>query len=616
MGGRLGTTRPGRSPLPKGLLGRLFLLFTLGSSLVFLSQGRAEAIPAFANGQGLSCTACHTTFPGMTPYGMMTMMSNFQDLDYRKQRQAFPLALRLQVETLLANKSHPASTVAQTLSILGGGFIGPHLTWYGEQPIVDSGFPGVTEQMWLSWNGLFHGSNSIQVGKFHTPFPFMPAHGWTLGNYLLATQTTGQNTFNPNDARWGTAFSGMTGNWMYNASWLAGSGPIGSALDYSPQGGPRTLDLNVTYGGMVRPWALGAVAMKGTAPLFNSSGAYAAGDSFTRQGLYYSYQTRSWFVQTMYYRGEDARPDLNVGATPFRGAMLEIERDFGWRNHVLVRYDVASSDTLNRQYIFDDAYNFLPNLKVTGELAMQPGASPSIAFAFDWAGPFQRGKRYLWNPPVGVRLVSVKSAPPSVGMTGTNMKSMPGMSMPGMSMPGMNMPANSNAQIEMGEHLVAANGCSGCHGATFGGGVGPKLYGIEHRLAPAQIADFIAHPRAPMPNFGFTKPQVAAIVAYLSSLDGGMGGMMPTLTTTPVAGQDAVVVTVRFPAMIPKSARIVTAMSMGGGAMHGSTTALHPTADPHVWTATVHFTMAGPWTLRLEYGNMHLTQSIVVGDSR
>ncbi|HUY11885.1 MAG TPA: hypothetical protein VMV73_06455, partial [Candidatus Dormibacteraeota bacterium] len=373
QGGRQGTTCLGGFTLRRRAFERFFFVLTLVWLLGLLSGGRAEAIPAFANGQGLSCTACHTTFPGMTPYGMMTMMTNFQNLDWRKQSAAFPLALRLQVVSLFANKNRPGSTVAQTLSLLGGGFIGPHVTWYSEQPIVDSGFPGVTEQLWVSWNDLFHGTNSIQVGKFHTPFPFMPAHGWTLGNYLLATQTSGQNTFNPNDARWGTAFSGMTGNWMYNASWIAGSDPIGNALDFNPASGPRTLDFNATYGGMLHPWAVGAVVMKGTAPLLNAAGTYVADDAFTRQGLYFSYQKPSWFLQTMYYRGSDARPDLGVGATPFRGGMLELERDFGWRNHVLVRYDVASSDTLNRQLVFDDAYNFLPNLKVTAEVATQPG---------------------------------------------------------------------------------------------------------------------------------------------------------------------------------------------------------------------------------------------------
>jgi len=31
----------------------------------------------------------------MTSYGMMTMMSNFQNLDWRKQHEAFPLSLRI-----------------------------------------------------------------------------------------------------------------------------------------------------------------------------------------------------------------------------------------------------------------------------------------------------------------------------------------------------------------------------------------------------------------------------------------------------------------------------------------------------------------------------------------
>ena len=63
----------------------------------FAMSARADAIPVFANGQGVSCETCHTTFPGMTPYGMMTMMTNFQNLDWKKQRQAFPLAVRSQI---------------------------------------------------------------------------------------------------------------------------------------------------------------------------------------------------------------------------------------------------------------------------------------------------------------------------------------------------------------------------------------------------------------------------------------------------------------------------------------------------------------------------------------
>ena len=68
-----------------------------------------------------------------------------------------------------------------------------------------------------------------------------------------------------------------------------------------------------------------------------------------------------------------------------------------------------------------------------------------------------------------------------------------------------------------GANIAQANGCAGCHGAAWRGGLGPALYGIEHRLSFAAIADHIKNPTAPMPNFGFTQAQIADIVTYLSS---------------------------------------------------------------------------------------------------
>ena len=45
--------------------------------------------------------------------------------------------------------------MVNTLSILGGGFIGKNFTWYTEQPFVDGGDAGITEQAWVSWNGFW-----------------------------------------------------------------------------------------------------------------------------------------------------------------------------------------------------------------------------------------------------------------------------------------------------------------------------------------------------------------------------------------------------------------------------------------------------------------------------
>jgi len=377
-------------------------------ALLFLAAPHAaKAIPVFANGQGVSCTLCHTSFPGMKPYGMMTMMMNFQDLQEHLQTAALPLAIHAEVDTYLANHESKAQTYVSTLSILGAGFIGRNFTWYAEQPIVDTGQLGVTEQMWVSWNGLLGGTNSLQIGKYHTPFPFMPAHGFTIGDYLLATQTSGQNAFAPNDAHWGVAFNGMSNEFMYNLAWLTGDVGVGDALDYNHTTSPRVLDANLAYGGMDLPYTIGVVAMRGTSPLQDAAGAYAGGDSFTREGVYYAYQRPTFQIQTMFYHGYDAQPDIGVAGAPFNGYFVEFERDYGWRNHIVARYDVATSDTLNRHYILDLVHQFAPNLKITGELAMTPGGVPVIGFRLGWAGPWIAGKRYLFSGSKGVTVEPV-----------------------------------------------------------------------------------------------------------------------------------------------------------------------------------------------------------------
>lgn len=560
---------------------------------------RADAIPVFANGQGVSCETCHTTFPGMKPYGMMTMMTNFQNLDWKKQEKAFPFAVRAQVISYLTKDAHPQQTYVNTLAILGGGFFHKNFTWYMEQPIVDTGAPGTTEQAWISWNGLLHGTNSLQVGKAHTWFPFMPAHGWTLGDYLLATQDNLQNTFEPNDARWGYTFNGMSNEFMYSLSYTTGVDPVQHAFDFNKVDGTRVLDANVSYGGMTVPWTVGLVAMRGTAPLVDASNAFRDTDLFSRTGVYYSYQTPQWYVQTMYYHGYDDQPDVNAPGAPFNGAMFEVQRTLTSKDYLLGRYDVASSDTFNRQYVIDYAHNFLPNFKATIELGMDPHTHPSIGMALDYAGPWTQGKRLL-NTGKSVPVDAlVGSAPPMKGMTVAAAA-----------------PAASSGDANNGAKLVQANGCEGCHGVgLMGGQIGPKLVGIEKRLNPAQIADFIEHPRAPMPNFGFKASEVSDLVAYLSSLDGGTAGSTPVVTFDPSAPVDQATITVRFPGTPPPSVTVLPVMRMGSSGMQTRRVALvQSSSDPHVFTGKLVFSMGGPWTVRVQYGQQHVDIPLTVGD--
>jgi len=566
--------------------------------LILATRSYAYAVPPLANGQGVSCQSCHTTFPGLTAYGMMTMMSNFQVLDWRKQHQGLPVALRVQIESFLSNQDQKGSTTLKTLSIYAAGFLGRNFTYYAEQPIVDTGQPGVTEQLWLSWNGLFGGTNSLQVGKYHTPFPFMPAHGWTLSNYLLATQDNGQNTFEPNDSHWGVAFNGMSNLFMYNLAYLAGNGPVQQAFDYNRADGSRALDLNISYGGMTKPWMIGLNAIRGTFPLLDGTGQYAADDAFNRQGIYYSYQTSKVLFQTMYYFGTDAQPDIGLPPGQLRGFMFEAQRDYGWRDHVLLRYDVGASDTLHRQYVASWAHQFLPNLKSTAEIQLGPQRRPQIGFALDWAGPFISGDRYVWKPypqmvgkdPIGQARPVVATLPHTGGPE-----------------PGPGGDPNNGAT------LVQNNGCMGCHGAQFQGSIGPKLNGIEHARSVAQITESIKHPKAPMPDAGFSDSQITDVIAYLSNLDGGATGDVPVITFDPAAPVDQATITVKFSTDHPQQVTARATMQMGPTS-HNVDVVLHQTSDPHVWQGVVHFSMGGPWTIHIVYGDKDADIPLNVGE--
>ena len=557
----------------------------------------AYAIPVFANGQGVSCQTCHTTFPGMTRYGMMVMMTNFQILNRHLQDQALPISARLYIQSILANKDHPGSTLVQDFSLLGGGFLGRNFTWYAEQHVIDSGFIGQTEQVWLSWNGLLHGTNSIQVGKFHTPFPFMPAHAWTISPYLLAAQTTGQNDFNPNDARWGLAFNGMSNEFMYNVSWLTGAGSTGDALDYNQTAHARAIDVNLSYGGMSIPWSAGVVGMRGWAPVSDpSTGAFLNTEPFSREGLYLAYQDDRWHYQTMYYHGQDSNPGIGALDVPMNGFFFEVERDLGWQNHVLARYDVASSDTLNRQFVFDLSHNVLPNLALVGELAGYPDARPQFAFQIAYGVPYRQGRRYLANMHLEPAAASLNTAAAAAA-------------------PSPSPSPQAAANADEGAKLVQANGCEGCHGAGLHGGtVGPPLVGIEHTLNADQIADKIEHPKAPMPNFGFSAAQVADLVAYLSGLDGGSQGTQPVVTFDPTVPTDVATISVRFPGTPPRSVRVLPIMQMGSSTMQTREVDLAPSkSDPHVFTGRIVFSMGGPWTVRLEYDGNTMNVPLNVG---
>jgi mono/diheme cytochrome c family protein len=312
-------------------------------------------------------------------------------------------------------------------------------------------------------------------------------------------------------------------------------------------------------------------------------------------------------LQTMYYHGYDNQPDIGAPGAPFNGAMFEITKNLTRSDYLLARYDIASSDELNRQYILDYAHNFVPNLKATVELGMSPGNHPSFGLALDWAGPWQFGTRFN-NDLQTVALNENATPPPIAHFSNDDVAAETPAPAPAAS-------SARSADTNNGAKLVQANGCEGCHGAGLkGGGIGPALYGIERKLTLDQIASFIQHPKPPMPNFGFSDQQTHDIAAYLSSLDGGANSTAPIVTFDPASPTDIATIMVRFPGTPPKDVSVLPVMQMGASTMQ--TRLVHLTqssTDPHVFTGRVVFSMGGPWTVKVQYDGTTMDVPLTVG---
>jgi len=79
--------------------------------------------------------------------------------------------------------------------------------------------------------------------------------------------------------------------------------------------------------------------------------------------------------------------------------------------------------------------------------------------------------------------------------------------------------------VAQGKGIFDSHGCSGCHGESGGGAIGPSLKHITAQYPPAQLTALLKEPRANMTAAGMVPltldpGQMTALVSYLSSLGG------------------------------------------------------------------------------------------------
>jgi len=96
--------------------------------------------------------------------------------------------------------------------------------------------------------------------------------------------------------------------------------------------------------------------------------------------------------------------------------------------------------------------------------------------------------------------------------------------------------SSGDATVAGGKAIFDSNRCSGCHGQSGGGGVGPSLTHITIQYPPAELTALLKAPRANMKAAGMVPltlnaADMKSLVSYLSSL----GGTSPATAAAPPA---------------------------------------------------------------------------------
>jgi ubiquinol-cytochrome c reductase cytochrome b subunit len=101
-------------------------------------------------------------------------------------------------------------------------------------------------------------------------------------------------------------------------------------------------------------------------------------------------------------------------------------------------------------------------------------------------------------------------------------------------------PAPLDPGAAQGKAIFDSHGCSGCHGASGGGAVGPALTHISSQHPPAQLAALLTAPTAKMKAAGMVAltlnaAEMNGLVSYLTSLGGTAVASVATTPASPAS---------------------------------------------------------------------------------
>ena len=186
------------------------------AAILGLAPGRSEATPAFARQTGVSCQACHTVFPELTPFGrkfklnayVFTNIKQLAPVGEQGQRlfalsEIPPVAVQLQASNTMLTRSVPDAGVTEDLAQKNSTEFPQALSVFYTGKIADE----LGAFLQLTWNPS---SNSVGIDNSdlrfanHASLDSEEAPGLIYG-LTLNNNPTSQDVWNSTPA-WGFPF--------------------------------------------------------------------------------------------------------------------------------------------------------------------------------------------------------------------------------------------------------------------------------------------------------------------------------------------------------------------------------------------------------------------------
>jgi hypothetical protein len=335
----------------------------------------AEAIPIFAHRYGLSCQACHTQVPRLTPFGE-TFLANGYRIRGLPPKSAFPVAVRVEMNYASGGAADPdeAATgplpkaIVNEVEFLTGGALGSRGSYWAEIYAVDGGAPGRPRDIWAAWRATPDGARTpvtLRGGEFSLPLPLDPeTFRETTQPYAIWSQTAGDNPFNFFQTKIGGQI--QVGD---PARALAGSVSILQGHDMASGLPAHGTDTMLALQRQLGDFSLTAYRYDGSRQLhgtgFQNTQTFDYPDRFWRDGLGVGWNHRRTRVDAVYQTGNDSAADVYGDALQTSGGFVQVRQELGSHLFALARWDATHDAAFARSVTAGAGYRLSRNTRLT-----------------------------------------------------------------------------------------------------------------------------------------------------------------------------------------------------------------------------------------------------------